>query len=67
MIVVSSGALATPNNNCTNGNGSASSATTRSGSANLSTKKQGLLITFNLIVEFFVCCNGITKVSKLKN
>ncbi len=37
--MASSGALATPNNNCTNGNGSASSASTRTGSANLSTKK----------------------------
>ncbi len=53
MIVASSGALATPNNYCTNGNGSASSAATRSGSANLSTKKQGPLLTFNPIVEFF--------------
>jgi len=53
MIVASSGALATPNNYCTNGNGSASSAATRSGSANPSTKKQGPLLTFNPIVEFF--------------
>ncbi len=51
--MVSSGALATPNNNCTNGNGSASSVASRSGSANLSTKKQGPSLTFNPIVKFF--------------
>jgi hypothetical protein len=45
--------MTTPNNNSTSGNKSASGGAIEVMVVNLSINKQGLLTTFNLIVEFF--------------